>query len=440
VDPKKPSEKRKRPPKAKQVIAPNYSNIPVPTSEAYYFPSDAPGPYMQSDAPGPTEYAPLASLTESFPQYQAPPAEQSSQQDISALPVQRHRAASLRPSKSSKAMASDTASAALRRAIQSSPARWLGSRQSPIELEEDLGSTRRLLFPSPHKDASPQILGEVVTNVMQPAVQFRSPTRSKDQLVEVADKENCPPSPLFGDMDDDIMKLFGEEISRPSCPTTPTQKTPQKNLFKTPTRPTPNHRPITRSVSRSAKSIRGSMMPQRTPSSGARRRSPRNHEAVFESPFTATLNKLISEANNNHHANQSPSRNLDLGIEFSLPDLGHSTTGMHSDAMTFQLPGFDPNHDFFSTDVPMPSSPPKMFNLYEDPIVSMMDSTMWSDFHMDENTMNSMSAGLSIDEHGRATFEIGIIASGNETQIKTDPGTPIVEREMQLGEEAGNTA
>lgn len=96
--------------------------------------------------------------------------------------------------------------------------------------------------------------------------------------------------------------------------------------------------------------------PTRTPRSV--RRSPRNHQAIFESPFTATLNQLMSDANN-HPFSPSKQMELDFG---NLPPLDIS----HHNSMSFaHLPAFD--SDFFSTDVPMPSSPPRLnFSLYED--------------------------------------------------------------------------
>jgi len=113
------------------------------------------------------------------------------------------------------------------------------------------------------------------------------------------------------------------------------------------------------------------MLPQASPSgtpSTARRRSPRNHASTFESPFTATLNQLMSEANNN----TSPSRGLHMDFG-DLPDLPHLSdhSGHHSSDLNF--------HDFFSADVPMPSSPPGMFRLYEDPMT--MQNIDWNEFN-----------------------------------------------------------
>jgi hypothetical protein len=345
---------------------------------------------------------------------------------------QRPRASSMHPEK--RTMTSGGASAALRRAIQSSPARFLGTRHSPIELEEDLGTTRRLLFPSPRRDASINALGEMATNVTQPPFPFHSPiARSKDVTLDISEKENCPPRPLFDDdEDDELRKLFEEEMAHPPRPTTPVQKRPDHGPFKTPTRPTPNHRPITRSISRSAKSAqRSEMLPQRTPSktpsTAARRRSERLNNTVIESPFTATLNRLLREANETHDmGHTSPSRHLDLGLDFSaLPDLAPGANGIHSDALTFHMPGLEPNHQFFSTDYPMPSSPPR-FDLYEDPITMgmqhmdgmVMDNTLWSDFPMDDSVLQAMGEGIVVDANGHATF----VAQQGSPKIKTEPG------------------
>ncbi|CAL3966650.1 unnamed protein product [Diplocarpon coronariae] len=297
----------------------------------------------------------------------------------------RERSTSVQPKKRLNAMTSNAASAALRRAIQSSPARWAaGTQQSPIDIQEELGTTRRLLFPSPRKEGSSKVLGEAAINIV--ATDIRSP---KEIIAEVQahNKENCPPAINDEDIDAELLQLFEEEMAKGDDierPSTPEQKTPIANPFKTPTRRTPSHRPITRSVSRSirsAQSVRSARSlkspsqllftrtPTRTPCSV--RRSPRNHDGVFESPFTATLNQMMSEANSQN----SPARH-NVDIDFgSLPDLSNIDDNNNVD-MDFSL------EDFFSTDVPMPSSPPQLFNLYEDPAIGEMnvDSVNWEEF------------------------------------------------------------
>jgi hypothetical protein len=271
-------------------------------------------------------------------------------------------------------MTSEAASAALRRAIQSSPARWAGTQHSPIDVEEDLGSTRRLLFPSPRKDGSPKVLGEITTNIVTIATTFHSP---KEQMVEAQNKENFPPVFEAGDADAELLRLFEEEMAKGEIarPSTPTGKSSATNPFKTPTRQTPNHRPVTRSVSRSIRSARSAKSPgqllmfaktpSRTPGS---RRSPRNHNSVFESPFTATLNQLMSEANN-HTSPTRTGMELDFGSLPELPNINGQNPNMD---INFSL------EDLFSTDVPMPSSPPRMFHLYEDQ--SAINNINWEEF------------------------------------------------------------
>ncbi|KAH7342636.1 hypothetical protein BKA65DRAFT_401552 [Rhexocercosporidium sp. MPI-PUGE-AT-0058] len=390
------------------------SDANFPQSDAYFPASDANFP--MSEAPGPQDGISPGDTTGI--QQAAASTEQS----------QRQRSSSAQPKKRLNAMTSDAASAALRRAIQSSPARWAGTQHSPIELEEedDMGATRRLLFPSPRKDASPKVLGEVVANVVQIATDFRS---SKERTeIEGQNKENRPPAVEEDDADAEFLQLFEEEMAKADeiqRPCTPVQKSPSQNPFKTPTRPTPNHRPITRSVTRSVRSAKSnrsakspsqllmfSRTPIRTPGSAARRLlSPRHNDSIFESPFTATLNQMMSEANNQ----TSPIRNDGMELDFgNLPELPQIGQG-HGD-MNFSL------EDFFSTDVPMPSSPPRMGNyqIYEDPITTMnnLNSLDWSEF------------GKFASEH--VTVE-------EEVTIKEEPGTSpkkVSAKKKQVAEES----
>jgi hypothetical protein len=322
------------------------------------------------------------------------------------------RRGSIRPMKRINAMTSDAASAALRRAIKSSPARWAGTQHSPIDVEDDMGSTRRLLFPSPRKDGSPKVLGEITTNVVTIATTFHSP---KEQMVETQNKENCPPAIEADDVDAELLRLFEEEMAKGgeiARPSTPTGKSPPTNPFKTPTRQTPSHRPVTRSVSRSIRSARSAKSPSqlltftRTPSqTPGVRRSPRHHDHVFESPFTATLNQLMSEANNQQ---TSPARNgmeLDFG---TLPPLPNINQNQNMD-MNFSL------EDFFSTDVPMPSSPPRMFSLYEDP--AAMANINWEEFgKFGPKDLDKSGEEVVVKQEEDETMDLGDDSEGGEEQ------------------------
>ncbi|KAF4344482.1 CENP-A multicopy suppressor 2 [Fusarium beomiforme] len=183
--------------------------------------------------------------------------------------------------------------------------RGTGTADSPIEmdLDDELGSARRLLFPSPCKEGTPKTLGELNANV----------TKIADcrQNKEISGKENAPCEAHNEGliMDDDIEALFNSP-ARPSTPPPKSKADTDLALFKTPTRPTPSHRPITRSVSRSLRSVRDLLSPsqqahlQRTPtrSPGSVRRSPRLNlesklENVLDTPLSRTITQLLSEPN-----------------------------------------------------------------------------------------------------------------------------------------------
>jgi hypothetical protein len=270
------------------------------------------------------------------------------------------------------------------RSMASGTSRQSGGTGSPAGSENDMGATRRLLFPSPRKDGAPKVLDEVAVNVVHFPHRLVSPKEA------MADQENLPALPRFpetpGRCNDVLLdqELFG---TPPNRPTTPPSKGSGFSLpFKTPTRATlGQHRPITRSVSRTIKSVksvtktpgqldhllqtpsRSSSRDNGRPSSMLKKRTPgaifqpihahfalqdELHEAAFESPFTATLQQLLSEAN--EFTADSSSHGIDLDLT-SLPNLD-SEIDMHH-----QLSGAGNSLDFsqfFSTDAVMPSSPP----------------------------------------------------------------------------------
>lgn len=84
---------------------------------------------------------------------------------------------------------------------------------------------------------------------------------------------------------------------------------------------------------------------------------------------------MMSETNNS----QSPSRALELDFG-TLPDLPNlNTHGTSADNFNLE--------DFFSTDAPMPSSPPVgMFQLYEDPMgLQIIDWSELGNYGQEEN-------------------------------------------------------
>ncbi|EAQ86563.1 hypothetical protein CHGG_07816 [Chaetomium globosum CBS 148.51] len=292
------------------------------------------------------------------------------------------------------------------RFLGSTHSRGSGTVDSPIAVEDELGSTRRLLFPSPRRDGTPRALGELSLNVTQAVAQGQEAKSAAAGKENGADQERQgTPVP----QDELEQELFGTPPGRPSTPPPKAVAGP----FKTPTRPTPSHRPITRSISRSIRSSRSipkspgqlfashhlQQTPTKTPrssggflhpGSASRRRSPRGNNNTahntqfsiehadhnqlpmtmglqmpmeFDSPFTATLHQLLSEANNfigsgsPYRQGTSASAAAGAGAVASSSvgdlDLSHLDVGGG--------PGSDTVVDFGSflgTDLVMPSSPP----------------------------------------------------------------------------------
>lgn len=264
----------------------------------------------------------------------------------------------------------------------STHSRGSGTAQSPIALEEDdLGKTRRLLFPSPKKDGQPKVLGEVAVNIVRTGNGTSRIAGKEHVTVEVGmdvdvEMDLLSTPKISVDIPDEMAGLFGT----PARPSTPPPKERPATVFKTPTRPTPSHRPITRSVSKSIRTARSVVKspghalhqvqatPTKTPRSSARRRNgdgtPYNQQlhahfaadfddggfpgsmgTDFGTPFSSTLNQLLSEAND--FTAGSSAHGL---VDFDLPlDSDTSLSG--------HLEGLDFGH-FLTTDAVMPSSPP----------------------------------------------------------------------------------
>ncbi|KAI0433104.1 hypothetical protein F5Y09DRAFT_339099 [Xylaria sp. FL1042] len=247
-----------------------------------------------------------------------------------------------------------------------------GTAMSPIDLDGELGATRRLLFPSPRKNGEQKVLGEVAVNIVQ----------TGPRVVEITDEEmtekknNRPRDQTPEAPGNDFVDLFGPAPT--PRPSTPPPKGANSGPFKTPTRPTPSHRPVTRSVSRSMQSTRSlaspsqglpeqtptrtpSRTPRKTPrsvllSGGMRRRSPRHllpSEAMGESslgtPLTRSINEMFSSADD------LVMTGLSRGYEIDFSSLPHiDNIDQHS-----ELPHFDFS-TLLATDALMPSSSPAL--------------------------------------------------------------------------------
>lgn len=348
-----------------------YSEAVFPQSEAYY---------SQSEAMGPPEGGPFTEI----------------QNGQTSFQNQARRGSTARPVKRINPMTSDAASMGLQRAIQSSPARWAGTRHSPTDIEEeDLGETRRLIFPSPRKEGSPKVLGEIVANVHSTPSGIKF---VKENVSQVLNKENCGPVFDEAEIDEELVRLFEEEMAKgtvtvtPPRPTTPIRDHAPMNPFKTPTRPTPSHRPITRSVSRSHQKSPGHLLGISETPSRTLRRSPRFQE--MESPFTRSLNQMMLDANNETSPIR-PGIELDFGSLPALPNV-HGPQDHMGD---FNL------EDFFSTDVPMPSSPPRSYNMYED---NALDQINWNDYG--QFAPSQEGTGARVEVEGEAVVKEEVVS------------------------------
>ncbi|PHH76081.1 hypothetical protein CDD82_4142 [Ophiocordyceps australis] len=256
------------------------SGVPVnPTSETHA-PTDAP-----TDAPGPEESS-LPNAT----------CRQSSQAMEVRAPAQQGQLSGL----GKRLEGTETGSNGRHSNPGTTHSRGQGTRQSPVLIgfDEEVGSAKRLLFPSPRKDGTPKALGELDVNVVvqKPCdddVEQRVPKTTGEASRELA-ADNVEP-----DKEDALEELFQSPVAAraftPPCMDKQCRTSP--GPFKTPTRPTPSRRPVTRSVTRSLRSRRMMTSPsqalQQTPTKGqmagcgeigsARsRRSVRQHHVMFD--------------------------------------------------------------------------------------------------------------------------------------------------------------
>ncbi|KAI9678676.1 MAG: hypothetical protein M1817_005733 [Caeruleum heppii] len=313
------------------------------------------------------------SIKESSQETTAPTMQQEATSDREQRPApavrSRARASSMQPRKASGqvrgGLSSAEAAAALQRAIQSSPARLVGTAHSPIDVD-DLGSTKRVLFPSPKKGlTTPAAVAIPTAADWAEAANGKGYTAALED-VDTNDKENQPPA------DDEMTRLFEEDGERP---TTPSRLSTVDRLFKTPHRA---HQQSSLTPSKSkvfACAGNDFLLPPRTPS--ARTGSDNPSPSVAEpSPFTAQLQAMFSEA---------PGPPLSNDFVLALPSLESAMSGTGTGTTpgrppSFEFPGYGLD-DVFSTDMAMPSSPPPaFFSLYEDPIDAADSGGLWSDY------------------------------------------------------------
>ncbi|GAB7347231.1 hypothetical protein MBLNU459_g3332t2 [Dothideomycetes sp. NU459] len=216
--------------------------------------------------------------------------EPSGEANVAPMPfLKRARASSVQPQQKRAEKGDWTGAdldAALNRAIQSSPARFLGTQESPIDLDTDLTPkpTRRLLFPSPRKSGEMKSLDDAALPGSKPV---------QSSIIELAfvedpylDKENCPP-PI--NADDDLAHLFGCSPKVFKTPFKTPPKGPHLNMDTLLQTPTP-----------ARSSIRMSARQTRTPS---------GNQSTFLPTFTSSETKALFPVTPSRYANlSSPSR------------------------------------------------------------------------------------------------------------------------------------
>ncbi|KAJ4305602.1 hypothetical protein N0V90_001133 [Kalmusia sp. IMI 367209] len=249
------------------------------------------------------------------------------------------------------------ARAALARAIQSSPVGIRrGSRDTPIDLDGDLTPkpTRRLLFPSPRRPGEMKSLADKGAS-RSPSTRSSAPkpvnptTRILDVVIEDGDKENCPPS---FENEDDIAHLFEDGTS---SKTTPIKGISLEDLLKTPTPGSRQRAPLT--------PMHRAEINLTTPSRSSR--TPKANGKAPETPFTRQLNDILSDS----MLSGSPSQAFDLSAFPSFNTPGRNNGLQFGDLL---------QTDLLSSDLPIPSSPPKSFDfsVFEDPNTSTVG--LWS--------------------------------------------------------------
>jgi len=218
-----------------------------------------------------------------------------------------------------------TMDAALHRAIQSSPARFLGTQESPIELEDDLTPkpTRRLLFPSPRKDGEAKSLDDSCIPMSTSKQSGGKTTRITNDPFQIdtstIDKENLPPF----DIDDDFSHLFE---GSPSA------------FFKTPAKYTPRKTPTSKSTAQfeallatptpSRRNISGGSVTTRTPNRGQDPFLPTFSSSETKNLFPVTPSRNISNSN---ITSPSPSREIMTPFTRHLTQLLNETSSANGE-------------------------------------------------------------------------------------------------------------
>jgi hypothetical protein len=289
------------------------------------------------------------------------------------------------------AMDKSAAEAALRRAIQSSPVRLIGTPVKPVDVDS-FGATRRLLFPSPRNEGHQKGLEDGVLQDSTTKQRPRSsdgPSPSKTVSSDIHNKENHPPTRRDKEFDNTSTSFEGH------LPSTPPRRSPSRsslsspNAFKTPLRST--SKSIAKQDPASARSGLSSLFSSAAKPQTYEADTPERHTALNANshpaspqytPFTTQLHQMLSEVN------VSPSAPNHHSHDFEMPDLEDLLHPRHREfeldalllkAETRHAQGQDED---YSQDLLLPSSPPYvgrgLFALYEDPVGS--EGGLWSEY------------------------------------------------------------
>ena len=353
---KGPDEKRKRGPASRRPRNGSMSNISTTQSSG--------GQNICSEPSSPTNTrGEQTKQMEANPQLPLPKRSRASSEERTPRKIQH------------TALDDAAAAAALQRAIKSSPHKFMGSQQVPIEVGDlTPRPTRRILFPSPSKPANGQASNQSPSKIPSPLSKMPDLANPHSS----PEKENRAPSIDRSAFDEFLVKE--NEIITRSKSSTPSKTKALANYLTTPKCSPKRGAPPTTGdfFSSAAKALfrhKNATPSKRTPT----RFGAKGHGALEEvSPFTAHLNQLLSEPNHTDHidagidqhadanTNASPNGSTHTFDFPSLPSLHNSPSGRAGGggrALEFDFSAFD-SQDLISTDVPIPSSPPAWFGMY----------------------------------------------------------------------------
>ena len=284
-----------------------------------------------------------------------------------------------------------SAAAALDRAIKSSPHKFVGSQQTPIEITDLTPQpTRRILFPSPSQS-------EKTSSRTQPERDDKSVPAGQDRAESKnAKKDNLPPSG-----ENDIDRFFNEEgYAVASTPSTSATKSKYPWLNHTPSK-SPSQRFSVATDSAKKTNQLPPSTPSRTPSKGTR-------QYPQFTPFTAHLNQLLSDAT----AGSPGGTNYDFP---TLPPLRNTPNS--AKLVNFDFGQLD-SQDFISTDIPMPSSPPPWnFDSFNDSGEGL-EQGLWGNTNL-PNSISSPHKGEDPSSDNYDSLDKGSLLHNTDLQSET---------------------